>query len=67
MGVPFILLHPEAVQVEDAHGAVAVLHPLEEGRDRLLVIGSQEGGGEPETECPRREKTVYGCVNVLTA
>lgn len=54
--------------MEDADGALAVLHSLEEAGDRLLVVRSQEGGGEPETESPGGKHPKIRCeISIMRA
>jgi hypothetical protein len=49
---PLELPHPEAVEVEDGQRQFAVPHALDEGGDRLLVVGGRERGGQPQAEGP---------------
>ncbi len=50
---PVELAHPEAVEVEGGEGQVAFGESVDEGVDRLLVVGGGEARGEPESVAPR--------------
>ncbi len=49
---PVELAHPEAVEVEDGEGELTLLHALDEGRHRLLVVRGGEGRRQPQAERP---------------
>ena len=51
---PVELAHPEAVEVEHAHGELACGHLVDEPRDRGLVVVGREGGREPQAVRPGR-------------
>ena len=49
---PFVLLHPEAVKVEDTQRNVPLRHAVHKAADRFLIIGGGEGGGQPQAKAP---------------
>ena len=52
---PVELPHPERVEVEDRQRQVALGHPVDEARDRRLVVGGGERRGQPQAERPGRQ------------
>ena len=53
---PVELMHPKAVKMEHAQRDVSLLHALDKGSRRLLVVVCRKGGGQPQAERPRRRK-----------
>lgn len=57
--IPFVLLHPETIEVKDADVAVPVAHALQEPRYSRRVIVREERSRQPETKSPRRREAVF--------